>query len=100
LIERHRTLTQDGSQFVAGLLAELEPGRSRNGSRRTATTLSSRELEVLRYLPTVLNAAEIADELHVSVNTIKAHMRSIYSKLDASRRREAVIRAREEGLLW
>jgi LuxR family maltose regulon positive regulatory protein len=47
----------------------------------------------------VLNAAEIADELHVSVNTIKAHTRSIYRKLDASRRREAVTRARDAGLL-
>jgi LuxR family maltose regulon positive regulatory protein len=100
LIERHRTLVRDGSQFVAGLLAELEPGRSGSGTRRMGTPLSSRELEVLRYLPTVLNAAEIADELHVSVNTIKAHLRSIYNKLDASRRREAVIRAREAGFLW
>jgi LuxR family maltose regulon positive regulatory protein len=100
LIERHRTFMQDGSQFAAGLLAELEPGRFQTGARRMGTPLSSRELEVLRYLPTVLNAAEIADELHVSVNTVKAHLRSIYSKLDASRRREAVIRAREAGFIW
>jgi LuxR family maltose regulon positive regulatory protein len=100
LIERQRTLMQDGSQFVAGLLAELEPGPSWTGAPRMGIPLSSRELEVLRYLPTVLKAAEIADELHVSVNTIKAHMRSIYSKLDASRRREAVTRAREAGFLW
>ena len=62
--------------------------------------LSTRELEVLRYLPTMFNAGEIADELHVSVNTVKAHLRSIYRKLDVSRRREAVVRAREVGILW
>jgi LuxR family maltose regulon positive regulatory protein len=47
----------------------------------------------------MLNANEIAVELHVSVNTVKAHLRSIYRKLDASRRREAVVRARGLGIL-
>ena len=100
LVERHRASTQDGSAFVADLLAAMREGGSRTVARRIGTRLSSRELEVLRYLPTELNAAEIAVELHVSVNTVKAHMRSIYSKLDASRRREAVTRARGAGLLW
>ena len=62
-------------------------------------SLSEREAEVLRYLPTMLTAGEIATELGVSVNTVKAHLRSIYRKLDADRRREAVIRAYEHGLL-
>jgi LuxR family maltose regulon positive regulatory protein len=61
--------------------------------------LSERETEVLQYLPTMLTAGEIAAELGVSVNTVKAHLRSIYRKLDAVRRREAVTRAREDGLL-
>ena len=61
--------------------------------------LSDREVEVLRYLPTMLTAAEIAAELYVSVNTIKAHTRSIYRKLDAPRRQEAVVRAHELGII-
>ncbi|MEU4563826.1 LuxR C-terminal-related transcriptional regulator [Actinoplanes sp. NPDC023936] len=61
--------------------------------------LTEREFDVLRFLPSVLTANEIAEELGVSVNTIKAHLRSIYRKLDASRRREAVTRARRSGLL-
>ncbi len=61
--------------------------------------LSERELEVLRYLPTMLTASEIAAELYVSVNTIKAHTRSIYAKLGASRRQDAVVRAYRCGLL-
>jgi len=60
---------------------------------------SRRELEVLRYLPSMLTAGEIAGELYVSVNTIKAHLRSIYRKLDVSRRQEAVLRAYECGVL-
>jgi LuxR family maltose regulon positive regulatory protein len=64
-----------------------------------AEPLSERELDVLRFLPTVLTAGEIADSLGISVNTVKAHMRAIYRKLGAARRREAVVRARQLGLL-
>ncbi len=44
-------------------------------------------------------AGEIADDLFVSVNTVKAHLRSIYRKLGVGNRREAVERARAQGLL-
>ena len=64
-----------------------------------ADYLSAREREVLRYLPTMLTTSEIAVELYVSVNTIKAHTRSIYRKLGASRRQMAVVRAYEYGIL-
>ncbi|MEU8241261.1 LuxR C-terminal-related transcriptional regulator [Actinoplanes missouriensis] len=64
-----------------------------------AEDLSQRELEVLRFLPTLLTANEIADDLMISVNTVKAHMRAIYRKLGAARRREAVLIARERGML-
>jgi LuxR family maltose regulon positive regulatory protein len=64
-----------------------------------AEPLSERERDVLRFLPTVLTASEIADSLGISVNTVKAHMRAIYRKLGAARRREAVVRARQQGLL-
>jgi LuxR family transcriptional regulator, maltose regulon positive regulatory protein len=62
-------------------------------------SLSEREHVVLRYLPSMLSAGEIADELYVSVNTIKTHIKSIYRKLDANRRWEAVRRARQLHLL-
>jgi LuxR family transcriptional regulator, maltose regulon positive regulatory protein len=54
---------------------------------------------VLRYLPTNLTAPEIGCELYVSPNTVKVHMRSVYAKLGAHRRAEAVARARGLGLL-
>ncbi|MEU4562910.1 LuxR C-terminal-related transcriptional regulator [Actinoplanes sp. NPDC023936] len=65
----------------------------------TSHGLSERESEVLHYLPTMLTAAEIAAILGVSVNTVKAHMRAIYRKLDAARRSEAVTVARRHGIL-
>ena len=53
----------------------------------------------MRYLPSNLKASEIAAELSVSTNTIRTHLRHIYAKLDAHGRAEAVVRARELGLL-
>jgi len=61
--------------------------------------LTEREVDVVRYLPTMLTVGEIALALHVSISTVKAHMRSIYRKLNASRRREAVDRAYELGVI-
>ena len=61
--------------------------------------LSERELEVLRLLTTTLSTPEIAQELVVSVHTVRSHVKSIYSKLDVHRRAEAVQRAKELGLL-
>jgi len=61
--------------------------------------LSKRELDVLRYLDTHLSSTEIADELYISPNTARFHIKNIYSKLDVHRRADAVARARELGLL-
>jgi LuxR family maltose regulon positive regulatory protein len=61
--------------------------------------LSEAELRVVRYLPSNLKAPEIAAELCVSGNTVRTHLRHIYSKLGAHNRNEAVVRARELGLL-
>ncbi|CCH20526.1 ATP-dependent transcriptional regulator,MalT-like, LuxR family [Micromonospora lupini str. Lupac 08] len=61
--------------------------------------LTERELTILRYLQSILSNVEIAAELSLSVNTVKTHVRNIYRKLGATRRREAVRRARELRLI-
>jgi LuxR family maltose regulon positive regulatory protein len=61
--------------------------------------LSEREQIVLRYLPTALSNKRIAAELHMSVNTLKTHLKSIYRKLRAGSRDESVAHARELHLL-
>jgi LuxR family transcriptional regulator, maltose regulon positive regulatory protein len=58
--------------------------------------LTPREEEVLRYLGTPLSMSEIARALFVSRNTVKSHVRSIYSKLAVRTRREAVALHRRE----
>lgn len=64
-----------------------------------ADPLTDRELSVLRQLPTMMTNVEIAGELYVSVNTVKAHLKRLYRKLGVVSRRDAVHRARELGLL-
>jgi LuxR family maltose regulon positive regulatory protein len=89
----------------------LEPGKvstARLPARRLDTgqaapiiveQLSEREREVLRLLSGMLSTAEIATEMYISVNTVKTHLRSIYRKLSAAHRGEAVRRARELELI-
>jgi LuxR family maltose regulon positive regulatory protein len=61
--------------------------------------LSERELEVLHHIAEGLTNLEVADRLFLSLNTVKAHTRNIYGKLDVHNRTQAVARARELGLL-
>jgi LuxR family maltose regulon positive regulatory protein len=61
--------------------------------------LSAREQGVVRYLQTRLTTREIAGELFISMNTLKSHLKSVYRKLDASSRSDAVARARSAGLI-
>jgi LuxR family maltose regulon positive regulatory protein len=61
--------------------------------------LTDREQAVLRHLPTLMSNAEIAQEMLVSINTVKTHLKAIYRKLGVERRRDAVLRARRLGLL-
>ncbi|GAA2915765.1 hypothetical protein GCM10011428_33960 [Streptomyces violaceus] len=61
--------------------------------------LSARERDVVRRVAEMMSTEEIAADLHVSVNTVKTHLKSIYRKLAVTRRGEAVRRARERRLL-
>lgn len=96
LTERQRWLREAIGPVSGGMLADVTQATRDSGP---TAPLSDRERDVLRYLPSVLTASEIAVDLNISVNTVKAHMRSIYRKLGAARRREAVVRAHQTGLL-
>jgi LuxR family maltose regulon positive regulatory protein len=77
----------------------LRGTRERDRSGAHYWELSPRELEVLRLLPSQLSQREIAAELFVSFNTVRTHTRVIFSKLGVTSRAEALVRARELGLL-
>ena len=57
------------------------------------------ELAVLRLLATDLSTRQMAEQLFLSPNTIRSHMRSLYRKLGVNARADAVARATSLGLL-
>jgi DNA-binding CsgD family transcriptional regulator len=61
--------------------------------------ISDRELEVLALLAAGGSNKEIARRLAVSPNTVKTHVTKLFTKLEASRRTEAIQRARELGMI-
>jgi LuxR family transcriptional regulator, maltose regulon positive regulatory protein len=86
--------TEDRDSFAVRALAA-----GRDTAPHPGAELSAREREVLARLPSLHNLDEIADDLDVSLNTIKSHVRAIYGKLGVSSRRTAVLTAHEQGLL-
>ncbi len=62
-------------------------------------TAREREREVLGYLPFHLSGPDIGAKINVSANTVKSHQKSIYRKLAATSRGEAVAIAVFRGLL-
>ncbi len=91
---------RDGTAHPALLEVLLDGvGQGPMSAGAPAEPLTEREQRILRYLPTMLTNAEIGAEVFVSLNTVKTHLRSIYRKLDANGRAEAVEKARRLGML-
>jgi LuxR family maltose regulon positive regulatory protein len=96
LASAHRQLLGPGLVVPGAVLAE-------RGTPAAAPViveqLSGREQDVLRHVGEMLDTADIAAEMYISVNTVKTHLKSIFRKLGASDRREAVRRARQLSML-
>jgi LuxR family maltose regulon positive regulatory protein len=97
LLELQAEVGTDHPALLEVLLDGVEEHLPTGGT--LAEPLTEREQRILRYLPTMLSNAEIGAEVFVSLNTVKTHLRSIYRKLNASGRADAVDRARRLGLL-
>ena len=92
-------LTDVQPAFREAVLARAREAIAPTPGADLADPLTDRELEILSYLPSRFTNTELAGQCYVSVNTIKTHMAHIYRKLEAANRNEAIIRARELGLL-
>jgi LuxR family maltose regulon positive regulatory protein len=86
--------------------AAVQPNPARTpGPPRVITTptrvdpLTARELEVLRLIAAGKSNGEIATSMVVAVSTVKAHINSIFGKLDVTSRTQALVRARDLQLL-
>ncbi|MCU1476446.1 MAG: hypothetical protein JWQ64_1139 [Subtercola sp.] len=92
-------LSATPTEFEAAILERSRIVRSAPGVQPLAEPLTSRELEILSFLPSRFTNAELAERCFVSVSTIKTHMAHIYRKLDAANRNSAIEQARRLGLL-
>ncbi|MFF3884130.1 LuxR C-terminal-related transcriptional regulator [Streptomyces sp. NPDC001914] len=101
---RHRPVLAQGHEWLPEAAAVRATGQDPRTGRDTVCELvieplSEREQEVLERLAQMMSRDEIAADLHLSVNTVKTHLKSVYRKLAATRRGEAVRRARDLHLL-
>jgi LuxR family maltose regulon positive regulatory protein len=101
LLARQLAVASGDLRFVESLLpppvSELRQASQPAG--HGGDQLTTREVEVVRRLASLLTVPEIAAELFVSVNTVKAHLKNIYRKLGATSRRQAVERATGLGFI-
>lgn len=91
---------------LSSLVTTADRIRSRDDARPlsgsgsgTAAALSRGDLQLLGMLPQRAGNAVIAEQLGISVNTVKTRLRRLYAKLDAHDRDDAIDRARAAGLL-
>jgi len=88
-----------GQEWLSPQLAKIVMGTVRNNHAPKATPLTKREQEVLRLMACGHKNGEIAEELAVTTQTVKNHVTSIYSKLGAESRVEAVLYAVNHELI-
>jgi LuxR family maltose regulon positive regulatory protein len=99
MLARHPVVAAQWPLPAAGVPVDAVMPHRSSGATDLPDPLTEREHAVLRFLATTLSTTEIADEMCLSVNTVKTHLAAIYRKLTASKRKEAVLRARELELL-
>ena len=78
---------------------QADPSKTQAPKSELVEPLSERELEVLQLIGEGLTNREIASRLFLALNTVKAHTRNIYGKLDVHSRTQAIARSQELGLL-
>jgi len=82
------------TELAATILAELEEGPD-----RSASPLTPREEEVLQLIADGCSTSEVASGLFISGKTVKNHLASIYEKLEARDRTQAVLSAVRSGII-
>jgi LuxR family maltose regulon positive regulatory protein len=85
--------------YIEGLLYEFKKNQSKQSNTILIDALSKREMDVLLLLAKDFSNQDIANELYISITTVKTHVRNILFKLEAKNRSDAVNKAQEKGIL-
>lgn len=94
-----RTAAAGGSPLSAKIARSLVQELRQGPRTAAAPALTARERDVLRWLATGLSEKALAEKLALSPHTVHTHVGKIYRKLQARSKIEAVLKARERGLL-
>jgi LuxR family maltose regulon positive regulatory protein len=97
LLSRDPELARVGGWIGAALVPRPRSGE--DAVPVLVEPLTSRETAVLGLMAQVMTVADISADLHISVNTVKTHQKSVYRKLSVARAHDAVRRGRELGLV-
>jgi DNA-binding NarL/FixJ family response regulator len=84
---------------IPHVVAQLQFARAERTHADALSRLTARELEILREVAEGRSTAETADTLHISVLTVRSHVKSILSKLNVHSKLEAVTYAIRHGLI-
>ena len=90
------------TSFESGVIAAKEATHETiqiNEAERTKLGLSNREMEVLSLMAKGLSNQEIADQLYLSLNTIKTHSSKLFEKMEVKRRTQAIEKAKRLQLI-
>ncbi len=98
VMEKTFGLLPDGP-FKSALSGLFELQDATLGAESLPEPISEREQGVLELIAKGLSNQEIADKLHISLHTVKTHARRINAKLEVKSRTQAIVKARELGLL-
>jgi|LauGreDrversion4_2_1035121.scaffolds.fasta_scaffold47393_3 DNA-binding NarL/FixJ family response regulator len=93
-MEALRTISRGGFYFDPDLAAQVVGSR-----RRYDLQLSPRELEVMQQVVFGLNDRDVGEQLHLTVNTVKTHLKEVYQKLGVHNRTRAAIALLLMGLV-
>lgn len=100
LIDAVRAVLQGGVYFCREFKElELQSVRRKRDVLECSMWLTQREKEVLREIAAGMQTREIAERLHVSVNTVESHRKSLMLKLEARNAVELVVKAIRMGLV-
>jgi two-component system response regulator DegU len=101
--ETLRAVAEGGTDLSAdlarSLLAELRGPQDTSPTATVPTSLSQREIEVLQMFADGCSTVEVGERLYISAKTVKNHLASIYEKLDARDRTQAVLTAVRMGII-